>query len=264
MNWATFSFSNELNDFLPHWRKGKVICCEFQGNPSVKHLIESLGVPHTEVGRIFVNGSEANFSYWVQNGDHIEVYPLASSRRESTDGATSELTSPPRFILDNHLGRLATYLRMLGLDALYRNDYQDDELARLAEAEQRILLTRDRRLLMRSCIRRGYWVRAKVPREQLIEILQHFDLARSIAPFRRCIRCNTLLQPIAKEKIIDRLEPLTKKYYNEFHICPRCHQIYWKGSHYERMQGFIGQVLAYVQDEKENQAVHLDGVNEED
>ena len=263
LNQATFSFSAELNDFLPAWQRGKVIHCEFQGNPSVKHLIESLGVPHTEVGRILVNGVERDFSYWVQDGDCIEVYPLANSGSEAPDGTTSELTCAVRFILDNHLGRLATYLRMLGIDVLYRNDYQDEELACLAEAEQRILLTRDRRLLMRSRVRRGYWVRAKVPRQQLIEILQRFDLARSIGPFRRCIRCNALLQPIAKEKILDRLEPLTKKYYNEFHICPRCHQIYWKGSHYERMQDFIRQVLAHVQDGKNHDSVRLDELNEE-
>lgn len=261
MNQATFSFSAELNDFLPDWRRGQVIHCEFQGNPSVKHLIESLGVPHTEVGRILVNGVEVDFSYWVQDGDCIEVYPLTNSGREAPDGTTSELTPPLRFILDNHLGRLANYLRMLGIDALYRNDYQDEELARLAEAEQRILLTRDRRLLMRGRVRRGYWVRAKVPRQQLIEILRRFDLARSIGPFRRCIRCNALLQPVAKEKILDRLEPLTKKYYNEFHICLRCHQIYWKGSHYERMQGFVRQVLALVQDGKDQHSVRLDDVD---
>lgn len=247
MNQASFSFVAELNDFLPLQRKDKVIWCEFQGNPSVKHLIESLGVPHTEVGRILANGVEVDFSYLVQDRDVISVYPCANCLTESSLLSRFEC-SMPRFILDNHLGRLATYLRMLGFDVLYRNDYQDEELARLAEAEQRILLTRDRRLLMRSCIRQGYWVRAKIPRQQLLEIIRRFDLAHAIGPFRRCVRCNALLQPIAKEMVLDRLEPLTKKYYNEFHICPSCNRVYWKGSHYERMQRFIQQVLSQESD----------------
>ena len=166
-------------------------------------------------------------------GDRIEVYPLAH------DGILPLQPWEVRFVLDNHLGRLAGYLRMLGFDALYRNDYQDDELAEVSEHQDRLLLTRDRRLLMRNQVKRGYWVRSKIPRQQVSEVVGRFVLAGQVVPFRRCIRCNGLLQAVSKEEVLDRLQPLTRQYFNEFRICPDCGQIYWKGSHYERMQHLI-------------------------
>jgi uncharacterized protein len=141
--------------------------------------------------------------------------------------------------LDNHLGKLATFLRIMGLDAAYRNDYQDDELAEVASREGRILLTRDRGLLMRKVVSQGYCVRALDPRQQAVEIVRRFDLYGHIRPFRRCLRCNSLLHPVDKQAIIERLEPLTRQYYDEFHICPQCDKIYWKGSHYEHMEKFL-------------------------
>ena len=148
-----------------------------------------------------------------------------------------------RFVVDNHLGRMAYYLRMLGFDTLYRNDYQDDELAQTAEQEGRILLTRDRRLFMRNQVQRGYWVRSLSPRQQILEVVQRYNLKAQITPFRRCIRCNGILQLVSKEAVLDRLEPLTRLYFDDFRICPDCQQVYWKGSHYERMRQFIDQWL---------------------
>jgi uncharacterized protein with PIN domain/sulfur carrier protein ThiS len=232
MNSANFCFRDELNDFLIPTRKGAAFDYPFSENPSVKHLIEALGVPHTEVSAIHVNGEPVNFSYRVQQGDRIEIIPASQP-----DG---EHPGPePRFVLDNHLGQLATYLRMLGFDTLYRNDYQDEELAQVTAQEGRILLTRDRRLLMRKAIVYGYCIRDLDPRQQVLEVLRRFGLSGKIAPFQRCLRCNHPLQPVSKESVLDRLEPLTKRYYEEFHLCPTCNQVYWKGSHYERMQGLI-------------------------
>jgi uncharacterized protein with PIN domain len=148
----------------------------------------------------------------------------------------------PRFLLDNHLGRLAAYLRMLGFDCLYQNDYDDAELAGILQADERILLSRDRRLLMRKVVTHGYCLRSLDSLEQLTEVVQRFDLTKSITPFHRCVHCNHPLESISKEAILDRLEPLTKQYFEEFHICPACKQIYWKGSHYERMQSLIEQI----------------------
>jgi len=129
---------------------------------------------------------------------------------------------------------------MLGFDCLYQNDYNDPDMADIVQCEERILLTRDRRLLMRKIIRYGYCLRSLDPLEQLTEVIQRFELTGRIQPFHRCLRCNHPLEPVDKEFIISRLEPLTKKHFDEFHLCPACGQIYWKGSHYERMQRLIG------------------------
>jgi uncharacterized protein with PIN domain len=225
---ATFTFIDDLNDFLPHFRKNTPFNLEFEPHQSLKHLIESLGVPHTEFGRVLVNGQAVDGSNRMRDGDQVTVYP-----------ADSPLGDVAFFVLDNHLGQLATYLRMLGFDSLYRNDYQDDELARVSIEEGRVLLTRDRRLLMRKEIRRGYCIHQTDPRQQVAEVLRRFKLFRQVKPFQRCLRCNSPLQTVNKQDIIERLEPLTKKFYDEFHICPACHQIYWKGSHFEHMQQMI-------------------------
>lgn len=232
-NLAVFFFHGSLNDFLPEKKKGTGIRSAFNSDQSVKHLIESLGVPHTEVGCILVNGARVEFGYLVADGDRVDVYPQTSMPAEQE--ASGEL----RFVIDNHLGRLAAFLRMLGFDSLYRNDYQDDELARITAEDRRILLTRDRRLLMRNQVQRGYWVRSLDPRQQVWEVVERYKLYDRAVPFRRCIRCNGVLQPVSKESVLDRLEPLTRLYFEEFRICPDCQQVYWKGSHYERMREFI-------------------------
>jgi uncharacterized protein len=230
---ATFSFIGELNDFLPSNIKNISFNLEFAPHQSIKHLIESQGVPHTDFGTVLVNDQDANPERLLNEGDRVTVYPAAMP-----------LTGEPHFLLDNHLGQLATYLRMLGYDTLYRNDYQDDELAKVASQEERVLLTRDRRLLMRKAIRLGYCIHKTDPRLQAVEVLKRFKLQGQVKPFQRCIRCNSPLQVVSKQDILDRLEPLTKKYYDDFRICPSCNQIYWKGSHYEHMLEMIETLAA--------------------
>lgn len=239
------SIHDELNDFLPENQRGKVIICTTNDNPSVKHLIESQGIPHPEIGQILVNNVPVDFNYQVRSGDSIEVFP-ASPQLDRLSGLYSggDMTIQPCFILDNHLGKLAIYLRIFGFDANYRNDFQDNELAQITSDTDRILLTRDRRLLMRKTIRFGYWVRSLEPQTQLIEIISRFGLKEFVTPFNRCLRCNASLESVSKEAIIDRLEPLTKRYFKEFRICPNCDRIYWKGSHYERMVKLIDRVEA--------------------
>jgi len=231
MSMAYFQFSGRLLDFLPRDQKDQIIRVNFSGRQSIKHLVESLGVPHPEIGQVLVNDQEGTLSTITQDGDRVDVRPIPN-------GCSLE----PRFILDNHLGRLAAYLRMLGFDSLYRNDYDDEELAEISRSEERILLSRDRRLLMRKSVTYGYCLRSLDSLEQLTEIIQRFDLIKRITPFHRCLRCNHLLEPVAKEAILDRLEPLTKLYFDEFQICPACKQIYWKGSHYEKMREWIEQM----------------------
>lgn len=230
---ANFLFQGALNDFLPRRLKAQRVECTFAAHQTVKHLVEALGVPHLEVGRVLVNGLPVDGAARLFEGCEVIVYPL--EQESLAEGAA-------RFVLDNHLGRLAGSLRMLGFDTLYRNDYQDDELAATAAAEQRILLTRDRRLLMRKAIPRGYCVREDDPRQQIRAVLRRYDLYRQVRPFQRCLRCNHPLEPVSKADVLERLEPLTKLYFDEFHRCPACDQVYWKGSHYEKMQELVARL----------------------
>jgi uncharacterized protein len=233
MKRAYFRFHRELEELLPPEKRGEAFSYDFNGSQSIKHLIESLGVPHTEIGAMTVNKKPVDTSYQVQDGDWVEVQP---ARCESLKGE-------PKFILDNHLGKLAGYLRMLGFDTLYRNNYDDTELAEIAAREGRTLLTRDRRLLMRKQVQAGYCVRKHDPQEQLKDVLKRFALYERLHPFKRCMSCNTLLEEALKEQILDRLEPLTKQYFDTFSLCPGCRKVYWPGSHYDHMQDMIQKIL---------------------
>jgi len=228
MSKATFLFHGRLKDFLKHDQSEGMIVVTFRGQQSIKHLAESLGVPHPEIGRVQVNGQDGGMNDITQDEDLVEIHPVKK-------GCPIE----PRFVLDCHLGRLTAHLRMLGFDCLYENDFNDPTIRDIAVLDERILLTRDRRLLMRKVIQHGYCLRSLNPLEQLKEILEHFELKNRISPFHRCIRCNHPLEAVEKQTIYERLEPLTNKYFDEFQICPGCKQIYWKGSHYEKMQNMI-------------------------
>lgn len=233
---AFFRFYAELNEFLPQNRKYKSFSVSFKGRQSVKHLIESSGIPHTEVDLVLVNGQSVDFSYLVRQHDRISVYPVF----ESLDITPLLRLRPkplrvPCFVLDGHLGRLAAYLRMLGFDALYRGDFDDEELAEISAGQSRILLTRDRGLLKRRLVTRGFCLRTKEPRQQLLDVVQRFDLLAQINPFTRCISCNGILQEVDKSEILEQLQQKTRKYFDHFSRCQECGKIYWKGSHHERM-----------------------------
>lgn len=241
---ATFRFYAELNDFLPR-QQGSDLVYDVGRRPSVKDAIEALGVPHTEVDLILVNGVSVDFGYRVQDGDWVSVYPIF----EAIDIAPvvrlrSQPLREPRFVLDVHLGKLATYLRILGFDSLYRNDAPDGDLARASSQESRILLTRDRGLLMRGEVSHGYYVRAVEPLAQTVEVMRRFDLFDRAQPFRRCARCNGLVHPVSKAEVLDQLLPKTRLYYDEFHRCEMCGRVYWRGSHYERMTRIVDAVLS--------------------
>jgi uncharacterized protein with PIN domain/sulfur carrier protein ThiS len=233
-------FYEELNDFLTPELRRITILHPVKQPGSIKDMIEALGVPHTEIDLILVNGQSVDFDYRVQDGDRISVYPVF----ESLDiTPITRLRPAPlritRFVLDTHLGRLAAYLRLFGFDTLYRNDYDDPTLANISVKEHRILLTRDKQLLMRKQITHGYFVRSTQPRKQLLEVLTRFDLYKAQQPFTRCMHCNGKIIPVAKDEIESRLLPRTKTWYREFWQCSQCNKIYWKGSHYQRMQQLI-------------------------
>ncbi|HZG66399.1 MAG TPA: Mut7-C RNAse domain-containing protein [Herpetosiphonaceae bacterium] len=244
-------FHGDLNDFLGRRDRQRPITVTIEHTPSVKDLIESLGVPHPEVDIIIANGRSIDWAYLVQDSDMIEVFPPGGT---SPPGALihlwPELQPKARFILDTHLGRLAGYLRMLGFDTLYRNDYHDQELALISTTEDRILLTRDRGLLKRGIVVRGYYVRETTPRRQVLEILGRYKATEQIVPFRRCIRCNGLLRLAPKEEVYERLPPKTRHEFDEFRVCDTCGSIFWKGSHYAPMQEFVAFIRGHARNER--------------
>lgn len=240
----TLRFYAELNDHLAPERRQVAFEVAATGRGSVGEVIEALGVPRAEVDLVLVEGRSVDLSHPVGEGDRVSVFPVF----ESLDiTPVLEVRERPlrrtRFVLDTHLGRLATYLRLLGFDALYRNDYDDPELVRVSVDERRILLTRDRALLERRELTHGYSVRETSPRRQLAEVVERFDLPGSAAPFTRCLVCNERLRPVPKEAVLERLPPRTRQEHDEFRICPGCDRVVWKGSHYRRMRQFVDAVL---------------------
>ena len=236
-DYITIRFYEELNDFLPMAKRKASFKHHFKQAGAVKDVIESRGVPHTEVDVIIANDQSVTFDYKIKHDDQISVYPALESFDISP---ITHLQPAPlretKFVLDVHLGRLAAYLRMLGFDTLYQNKYDDSELANISVAEKRILLTCDKKLLMRKIITHGYYVREHQPKKQLLEIIKRFDLFSSFKPFTRCMRCNSEIKAVDKEAIKTRFMPRTQNDYNEFWQCSNCKKVYWKGSHYQRMQ----------------------------
>ena len=241
-NDAYFRFYDSLNDFLPSFRRQQGFTHLVRGNPAIKDTIEALGVPHPEVELILANGQSVDFSYSLQDGDRFSIYPHFTSLSLGSLQLLRHHLLLTRFVLDVHLGKLATYLRLLGFDTWYSNDCEDEELATISDSEQRILLTRDRGLLKRSIVTYGYWVRAIDPIQQSREILQRFALWDKIRPFQHCLRCNGNLVSVDLEEVSARLPAKTRQYYNEFYLCQRCQQVYWKGSHYSDLQKLVKKI----------------------
>lgn len=246
MNKAFFRYYADLNFFLPEHRRQRTFAYPvYGGDQSVKHLIEAQGVPHTEIDLIVIDGTAVDFNHLVQPNEQIAVYPQFTSLQLPYESKLRPpQPDPARFLLDCHLGRLARYLRLLGFDSLYFFDQLDDqELANLSHETERILLSRDRGLLKRGQVIFGYCLRTTDPYEQLRSVIMRYHLADKVAPWKRCLRCNGLLQPVAKKLIVDRLEPKTKRYFHDFQRCQQCEQIYWRGSHHTVLQTFLDEFL---------------------
>lgn len=242
---AEFRFYEELNDFLTPARRRRAFDYDCAPHATVKNAVEALGVPHTEVELILVNGESVDFSYRVAAGDRISVYP----QFETFDvtpllRVRARPLRNPRFIADAHLGALAKYLRAAGFDTLYRNDYLDREVAAIAAAERRIVLSRDRALLMQKDITHGCFVRAKRPLEQLDEVLARLDLYVAAAPFTRCLVCNAPLRLLPYAEAVSRVPERSARCYDEFYTCDVCNRVYWAGSHTRRLGAVIDRALA--------------------
>ena len=241
---AQFRFYEELNDFLPVRLQRKPLLYHFSGTPGIKDAIEAIGIPHTEIDLILVNGISVDFSRRLSNGDRVSVYPVF----ESFDISPVTRLRPrplrnPKFLLDEQLGKLAPTMRLLGLDSVYCKNRPAREKIEIAEKEKRIILTRTTALLKNKRVTRGYWVRSSAAMEQAAEVLKRFDLYSLIKPFSRCLLCNGCVEPVEKRDIEDKLPPRTREAYNQFFQCRRCLQLYWKGSHYRRLKAKIEQLL---------------------
>jgi len=244
---AYFRFYAELNDHLSRDEQQRTIEKTFYVPSAVKDMIESFGVPHTEVELIVANGKSVDFSYLVREGDHISVYPMFESVDITPElRVRAEPLREPKFVLDVHLGKLAAYLRMLGFDTFYRSCFADPELVRISSEQHRILLTRDRALLKHNAVTRGYWLRETDSKLQLSEIVRRFDLVYLIRPFTRCMACNGMLRQAIKNEVLHLLPPRIAELHDEYQRCSQCGRAYWKGSHYSRMLRWIEELRSSV------------------
>lgn len=243
-NQATFRFYAALTDLLAaNVDSGRVVR-RFEHSPSVKDQIEACGIPHTEVDLILANGLSVGFDYRLVDDDYVSVYPVFGS---FDIAALTRVRPPPlpemRFVVDVNLGKLARYLRLLGFDAVQDATLDDDDLVHISVDQGRVLLTKDRPLLKRAAITQGYLVRSIQPADQIVEVARRFDLAGAIEPFARCMACNGRIEPVSKADIDHVLEPLTRRYFEEFRRCSTCQRVFWRGSHHERLEAIIATVV---------------------
>lgn len=242
---AELRFYEELNDFLPPERRKRAFPVEVDRARSVKDAIESAGVPHTEVDLVIVDGVSVDFAHLLRGGERVAVYPMF----EALDIAPLVRLRPrpmrdPRFVADTHLGKLARHLRMAGFDTVYGHDWDDDRIVALSLAGRRTILTRDRGMLRRREVERGYCVRAVESEAQLGEVVAALQLEGLLAPFTRCRECNDVLEDVARESVLDRIPPKVRSRYDRFRRCPACGRIYWEGTHFQRMKGVIARLRA--------------------
>jgi uncharacterized protein with PIN domain len=239
-------FHGDLIVFLRSRADDAVIERPLAEKTSIKDIIESCGVPHPEVDLILVDEQTVGFNHTLATDTKVEVFPVESRGTDRTEKRLQTI-GIARFVTDGHLGGLTRNLRLLGFDVAYPKNADDRELLKVMARENRALLTRDRRLLMHGIVQHGYCPRSQNADEQTIEVVRRFDLSELIAPFARCLRCNAPLEEAAKADVIDKLEPLTKIYYEQFRRCPGCKQIYWSGSHFPKLQKRIEEIRSRAQ-----------------
>jgi hypothetical protein len=237
---ATFRFYEELNDFLAPRRRRREFSVPCARAATTKHMIEALGVPHTEVELILLNGVSVGFGALLCEGDRVAVYP----KFEAFDitpllRVRERPLRETRFVADVHLGTLAHLLRMLGFDTLYDNGFADEEIERIAAAQGRIVLTRDRGLLKRRSITHGCYVHALRPHQQIREVFERLDLARSARPCTLCPHCNAALQAVPRAEVEHRLPPGVAERYQRFSTCAACGRVFWEGEHWERLRALV-------------------------
>jgi uncharacterized protein with PIN domain len=227
-------FAPGLRVFVPHGRRSGATPVATDGSSTLGHVVESLGVPLTEVGELVVNGHPVTVSHLPAAADSVEV--RAVERPQPVPGA------PLRFLLDVHLGTLARRLRLLGVDAAYESpDIGDPALAARSAAERRVLLSRDRGLLRRRELWSGAFVHSTRPDEQLRDVLSRF--APALHPWTRCTACNGLLAEASKDEVAEQLQGGTRRSYDVFAKCAECGRAYWRGAHHEQLEAIVARAL---------------------
>lgn len=241
---ATFRFHGELNDFLPPPRRRRDFAAGCAREATAKHMIEALGVPHTEVALILVNDEPAGLDHRLRDGDRVAVYPGFQAPGVAPPPRPGDRPPDrPRFIADAHLGGLARLLRLAGFDTLYDNGIQDRDLVALAHDQGRVVLSRDVELLKRREVGHGCYVHALKPEAQFREIVARLDLAGGARPFSLCLSCNAPLRPVAKARVLERLPERVRERHERFATCPVCGRVFWEGSHWRRMTAVLARAL---------------------
>lgn len=231
-------FDTGLDVFLPPARRGVEFAVDSARHASVKHTIEALGVPHTEVGAVLVDERAVTLEHRLRDGERVLVCAIALARAPQAPPEDE-----PRFIADAHLGRLARYLRFLGVDTLQRNAWDDAELVAIARRDGRIVLTRDRALLMRRDVERGACLRATEPLAQLREVAERFGLGFPLERAARCLLCNAVLEPLEPQRVAATVPDTLRRRHDAFWRCPDCERTYWRGSHWRRLRDRVESTL---------------------
>lgn len=241
---VNFRFYEELNDFLPVNRQKIDFEIEFKSKRSIKDMIEALGVPHTEVDLILINGKSVDFNYIIKSEDRVSVYPVFELLNiESVTHLRKIPLRCTKFIANVNMGDIAKYMRLLGLDVYYDPSISAQEIIKISKNENRIILTKSRKLLKFKEVSHGIFIHPGKMEDQIRKIIDFLDIKNQIRPFSRCLLCNNLLESIPKENILDRIPPKVKEFYDEYNHCTSCDRIYWKGSHQIKMQNVIDLIL---------------------
>ena len=241
---TTFRFYEELNDFLPKSRRKTDFQVAVKGKQSIKDLIEALGVPHTEIDLILVNGESVDFTYLVRDEDRISVYPVFETLNVRN---VTHLRDIPlrrtRFIADVNLGNIVKYMRILGFDVYSDPLLTPRRIIGRSQKENRIVLTKSKKLLKFKDIRHGIFIRPGTTEEQVSGIINFLDIKDKVMPFSRCLCCNSLLKNVSKVSIMDRIPPKTRTFCDTYSYCESCDKIYWRGTHFTKMQRQIDRIL---------------------
>lgn len=200
---------------------------------SAKDAIEALGIPHCEIGRIASGGKSLALAARIDDGADLTVFP-----------APPRTLDDPRFICDQHLGKLARLLRIMGFDVAFGAGWNQPGVARRAVVGRRVLLSRGRAILMRSEISAGLLIRSDCADDQAVEVMRRFRLAGSVRLFGRCGLCNGRLAAVAKQQVAPRIPTRTARWLDEYYLCRDCDQLYWEGTHVAALRDRIAALIA--------------------
>jgi len=244
MTKATFRFYEELNDFLTKPRRKVDFEVAFRGKRSVKDMIESLGVPHTEVDLILINGNSVDFNYIVKDGDRASVYPTFESFNiKSVTYLRRKPLRQTRFIADINLGDIVKRMRMIGFDVYFNSALINSQIIDVSLKDKRIILTKSKQLLKFKKVTHAIFIHPGSKDEQVKRIINKLDIKNQAKPFSRCLHCNSLLKKTTKEDVLRRIPPKTRDYCEEYFICESCDKLFWNGTHMINMGNFVYRML---------------------